>query len=84
MKYPLVLVQPFDAPVTSSHKEKDKDFGLFRVCAEPRKSSEIFPISSIIRGALLVKDFSDETGNDFLVFDLIDGDMFIRIKEMKE
>ena len=55
VKYPLALVQPFDAPVESL--DKDKDLGFLRLKAQPRASTEIFSIASIIRGALLVKDF---------------------------
>lgn len=80
IKYPLALVQPFDAPVSHDQKQKDEDFGLFRVCARTRRSPEIFPVSSIIRGAVLVKDDSME--NDYFVMDLIDADMFFRVQEL--
>lgn len=77
-KYPLALVQPFDDPVES--QEKDNDLGLFRVRAKPREKSEIFAVGAIIRGALLVKDF--DSVDDYLVVDIIDGDMYFRVKEM--
>ena len=80
-KYPLALVQPFDAPVQSL--EKDEDLGFFRVKAQPRDKTEIFPVASIIRGALLVKDF-DSLADEYLVVDVVDGDMFLRIKDLKD
>ena len=82
VKYPLTLVQPFDAEVPDDQKEKDEDLGLIRVCSQKRSNSEIFPVASIIRGAVLVKDWSENMVEDHLVMDIIDGDMFLRIKEM--
>ena len=75
-KYPLALVQPFDAPVDAL--EKDVDLGFFRLKAQSRAKTEIFPVASIIRGALLVRDF-DSDENEYLVLDVIDGDMFLRV-----
>ena len=77
-KYPLALVQTFDAPITTT--TKDKDIGLHRLRAQPRIKSEIFAIASIIRGALLVKDY--DTENDYLVMDIVDTDMFLRMKSL--
>ena len=82
IKYPLALVQPLDATVSDDQQEKDKDLGLIRVCAQPREHSEIFPVASIVRGAVLVKDLSENMEYDYLVMDIIDGDMFLRLKEM--
>ena len=76
-KYPLALIQPFDAPVESL--EKDADLGFFRLKSQPRVKTEIFPVASIIRGALLVRDF-DSDDDVYIVLDVIDGDMFLRMK----
>ena len=72
-KYPLALVQTFDAPVRQT--KKDRDVGLFRLRAQQRDKSEIFPISSIIRGALLVQDY--DIRNEYLIMDIVDSDYFL-------
>ena len=46
-------------------------------------SSEFVPLQSIIRGALLVPDFNEETIGEYIIVDIIDGNMFIRVKEMQ-
>ena len=82
IKYPLILAQPLDALVPEDKKEKDIDLGLIRVCAQPRQHAEIFSAASIIRGALLVRDFGENMDGNYLVMDIIDGDMFLRMKEL--
>lgn len=75
--HPFALVQPLDAP-RGPLKRKDKLLRFNRVCAKPRKSSEIVSAHSIIRGAVLVPDF--DTAGEFLVFDVLDTDMSRRLK----
>ena len=78
IKYPLTLVQPFDALVEP--KEKDKVAGLYRLQIQQRDKSEIFSVASIICGAVLVKDFDEE--DEYLIMDILDSDMFLRIKAL--
>jgi hypothetical protein len=75
--YPLALIQPLDSP-TGARRLKDKDLGFFRLRARPRASSEFIYVRSIVRGALVARDF--EKPGDFLVIDLVDPDMFLRLK----
>ena len=82
VKYPLALVQPFNALVPNDTVEKDRDLGLIHVCTQARDKSKIIPVALIIRSAVLVKDLSVNMENDYLVMDIIDGDMFLRVKEM--
>ncbi|KAJ6588426.1 hypothetical protein B0H19DRAFT_1099256 [Mycena capillaripes] len=78
-KHGFALVQPLDAPRGALSK-RDKDLNFYRVKAKPRHASEFIPVRSIIRGALLVPDFSRP--GDFLVVDLVDVDMWLRLKQM--
>ncbi|KAJ7919809.1 hypothetical protein B0H13DRAFT_1988027 [Mycena leptocephala] len=73
------LVQPLDAP-RGALSAKDKALGFYRVRAKPRQASEFIPVRSIIRGALLASDSSRP--GDFLVIDLVDVDMWLRLKQM--
>ncbi|KAG1886830.1 uncharacterized protein F5891DRAFT_1132413 [Suillus fuscotomentosus] len=73
----LALIHPFDAP-TGVCIQKDKHLNIFRVRAKLRAQAEFFSVRAIIRGALLVPD----GGNDFLVVDTVDTDMFLRVKAL--
>ncbi|KAF8157464.1 hypothetical protein K438DRAFT_1910064 [Mycena galopus ATCC 62051] len=77
--YPFALVQPLDSPV-GQIPAKDKALKLFRARAKPRQASEFIPVRSIIRGAVLVPD--SEKNRDFIVMDVVDGDMFLRLQDM--
>ncbi|KAG2090404.1 uncharacterized protein F5147DRAFT_748245 [Suillus discolor] len=65
----LALIHPFDAP-TGVRIRKDKHLSIFR--------AEFFSVRSIIRGAFLVPDGS----NDYIVVDTVDTDMFLRVKAL--
>lgn len=75
--YPIALIQPFDAPA-GPRQSKDKDLCFYRVRRNARISCEFISTRSIVRGALLVEDY--ERVGDFLVMDLVDTDMFLRMK----
>ena len=77
---PIVLVEPFDLYLGPTRR-KDKELGLFRLGI--KESSEFMPLQSILRGSLIVKDFDTNRDGEFIVVDVIDGDMFLRIKGMK-
>ena len=77
--YPIALVHLFDAPV-GLRLRKDKYLRSWRVRQKPAASSEFIFVRSIIRGALLVEDAGYP--GTHIVIDTIDGDMFLRIKEL--
>jgi len=39
-------------------------------------------VESIVQGALLVKDFGAEYGDEYLVIDVVDSDMWLRLKTL--
>jgi hypothetical protein len=77
--YRFALIQPLDAG-TGPLSPKDKALGFYRVREKPRRDSEFIPVESIIRGALLASD-SNKNG-EFLVVDVVDSDMFLRLQSM--
>ena len=77
---PIILVQPFDLYLGPRHR-KDEELGLFRLGI--KSVSEFIPLQSIVRGSLIIKDFSEEREGEYIVVDVIDGDMFFRVKEMQ-
>ena len=78
--YPLALIHPYDAAL-GPQRRKDRDLGLIRVRARPRASAEFISVHSIIRGAYIVQDSSD--ANDFFIVDVVDTDMFLRMKKIR-
>lgn len=78
--HPIALVRPFDAYL-GPRRRKDKELGLYRVGM--KTSSEFVPLRSIVRGALLVPDFDEQCAGEFIVVDVIDSDMFLRVREMQ-
>jgi hypothetical protein len=77
--YSFALIHPYDAAI-GPRRQKDIDLGFYRVRAKPRQSSEFISVRSIVRGALLVEDFGRD--GDHLVIDLVDSDIFLRLKAM--
>ncbi|KZT07868.1 uncharacterized protein LAESUDRAFT_713202 [Laetiporus sulphureus 93-53] len=82
VKYPLALVEPFDGQGQHGQwwLKRDIDVGFYHLYSNPHIPSEIFSIYSIIRGALIVPDFTKE--GEYLIVDVVDADMFLRIKEL--
>lgn len=75
----IALIQSFDQRPLS---QKDQDLGFYRVWERQRGSlAEFVSLHSVQRGELLVQDF--EKSGDYLVHDLVDSDMFLRVRELK-
>ncbi|KAJ7086268.1 hypothetical protein C8R44DRAFT_650957 [Mycena epipterygia] len=77
--YPLALVQALDVGI-GLRSAKDKALRFYRIRERPRQKSEFISVHSILRGALLAPDFANK--GDSLVVDIVDADMFLRLKEM--
>ncbi|KAK7021668.1 hypothetical protein R3P38DRAFT_3397032 [Favolaschia claudopus] len=75
--HPFALVQAMDVGI-GPRTVKDKALGLYRVRERQRKDCEFISVHSIVRGAFVVPDFSRR--GDFLVVDIIDADMFLRLR----
>ena len=71
----LALVMPLDFP-TGKTRAIDEDLRFIRLRTRAAASSQIIPLRSIIRGALLVPDFAHD--GDYFLVNYIDGDMFLR------
>ncbi|KAF6751895.1 hypothetical protein DFP72DRAFT_991199 [Ephemerocybe angulata] len=78
---PFAFVEVYDRPISEAQRKKDGSLGLFRVRARPRSTYRLIHARAIIRGALLVPVFGD-SDSGFFVFDVVDGDMFLRVREM--
>ena len=73
---PIVLILPMKIS-NGPRSRKDVELGLYRLRACAREEVCFISAYSIVRGALLARDSSSQT--DFLVIDLVDTDMFIRV-----
>ncbi|KAF5344694.1 hypothetical protein D9757_015065 [Collybiopsis confluens] len=70
--YPLAFVQPYKSISNRRRLQSDKDLGILRLQKESK--TEFISVRSIIRGAVVIKD-----ANEGLVWDVLDGDMFLRV-----
>ncbi|KAH6871585.1 hypothetical protein BKA70DRAFT_1130952 [Coprinopsis sp. MPI-PUGE-AT-0042] len=83
----LLVLIPYDDTLTEASgaatrakARRDEAFEFIRVRQRLQAKAVVVFAETIIRGALLVKDFSNEAGRDFLVVDIVDADMFMRMK----
>lgn len=77
-KYPVALVQAYK--VVRVRSRTDMDMGLLRIRKE--QNTELISVHSIVRGAVAVAASEDPLkSNERLVFDPLDGDMFLRVKK---
>ena len=75
---PIALILPFSEVLVL--RRRDKDLNFHRLRAKPRAESIFISIRSISRGAFIVPEHSKD--DDFLVVDVVDTDMFLRIRAM--
>jgi len=78
--YRLALVLPLDAPRSRVNRLRDEQLRLTCVRARSRSSAQVIPADKIVRGGLLTKDGLSET--EYLVIDVIDEDMWRRLKQV--
>lgn len=78
--FPIALIQPY-ADVYPLRK-KDKELRLHRLRPKRRGDSIFISARSIRRGAFLVPALDPAHPSDLIVVDVIDTDMFLRIKSM--
>lgn len=76
--FPFALIQPFTD--VRYQRKKDTDLKLHRLQPKTLQHSIFVPARSICRGALLVPAF--DAKNEYIVVDVLDTDMFLRIREM--
>lgn len=80
------LVLPFDVPVPRGDQpQSDKDLQFKRVRGRPRSKAAFIHVEAIVRGAILIPahDSSEEYNDEFLVFDQLDEDLWMRMKSLQ-
>jgi len=76
----MALVCAFDKkPGTKSRKDKDLQF--FRLRQQPETRAEFIFARSIICGVVIFPAYDNK--DEFLAFDILDPDMFLRVKEIQ-
>lgn len=55
----LALILPMDNPVPLLNRGRDRDLQFTRVIARPRSSCVLVDVETVVRGALIVRDYSD-------------------------
>ena len=75
--WPWVLIRPLDTQVPQPNTW-ERDFQLFRICA--CSSSCFISAKSIVRGVVVIPTYTKE--GDYYVFDLLDDDIFSRVRDL--
>lgn len=79
--YPIALIQPFKRVKTSGTiLEKDKDLHFLRLHKEKETKTEFTFMRTILWGVVLIPAL--DKPDDYLVFDVCDSDIMLRVKEL--
>jgi hypothetical protein len=78
----VALVLPFDETPDRQHRERDKALHFTRVQARHRSKTTFIHVESIVRGAVLVRDFEAEHHDEYIVMDVLDADLWWRMKSV--
>lgn len=81
-KYFLALILPLDLPPSTINRGRDRELRFTRLRSRPRLSSSFISVESIVRGALISKDYGAEYGDEYLVVDVVDFDLWLRLKTL--
>ncbi|KAF8148377.1 hypothetical protein BJ912DRAFT_1125700, partial [Pholiota molesta] len=80
-QYPIALIQPFErVKSTGAQLKKDSDLRFLRLRKVKDTKTEFIFVRSIIRGLVIVPAF--DKAEEYVVFDVLDSDMMLRVKEM--
>lgn len=80
VKYPLALVKAYKPIASRSRSRTDKAMGLLRIRKD--LNTELISLKSVIRGAVVFEASEDSReSEERMVYDCLDGDLFLRIKE---
>lgn len=80
--FSLALVLPFDVPCLQRNRGRDDALRLIRLRPRQRVRSIVIDANTIVRGGLLTPDL-DSNGGEHLVIDVIDEDMWRRLKTVE-
>ena len=81
-KYCMALILPLDLPPPLLNCGRNEELRFIRLRSRPRISSCFISVESIVRGALLAKDYGCEYKDEFLVMDVADQDMWLWMKSL--
>ncbi|KAL0059534.1 hypothetical protein AAF712_013710 [Marasmius tenuissimus] len=84
VEYLFALVQPLNAR-RGYTQVMEKEMGLYRVRAQARMNTQFIPASSIIRGAVAIKNYGADFGDgeEYYIMDDLDEDLFLRMESFK-
>jgi hypothetical protein len=80
----MALILPLDEAIPRAESvPSDRNFRLTRVRSRRRSDAAFIDINSIVRGALLINSTDGEASDEFIVFDMLDEDMWWRMKSIR-
>ncbi|KAJ3563065.1 hypothetical protein NP233_g9182 [Leucocoprinus birnbaumii] len=81
---PLCLIRPYEQLTTSgsTRSQKDRDLQFIRLKKKGLKESEVIFAESIERGIVAFPSYDSRAGDEYIIFDVLDPDLFIRLREL--
>lgn len=80
----MALILPLDEAIPRAESvPSDQDFQLTRVRSRRRSNAAFIDVNSVVRGALLVNSNDGEASDEFIVFDMLDEDMWWQMKSIR-
>jgi len=80
----MALIIPMDKHIPRQERVAlDETFRFSRVCTQHVSASAFIDVESIVCGAVLVKANDTENHDEYISFDVIDEDMWWRMKSVK-
>ena len=81
-EYHIALVLPLDIPPGLKNRQRDIDLRFTSLRARHRSLSVFISVESIVRGSLLAADYESEYPDEYVVVDMVDSDLWLRVKSL--
>jgi hypothetical protein len=80
----MALILPMDASIPRAERvASDHILRFTHVHSRPRTKATFIDINSIVRGILVVPSNDNEVGNEYLIFDVLDEDLWWRMRSSR-
>lgn len=80
----MAVILPFDERIPHADRvPSDKILRFTRIRSRHRSHAAFIDINSIVRGVVLVPSNDNDAGDEYLVFDILDEDIWWRMKSIR-
>lgn len=80
----MALILPMDESIPRAERvASDRVLRFARVRSRPKSKAAFIDIDSIVRGIVVVPSNDNEVGDEYLIFDVLDEDIWWRMKSTR-